>query len=173
MDVIAGFTTESITHILGGTYRGGWRPLNDGIIAGRIRGVAGVVGCDSPKQIQDQGHLDLVYELLRQDVLVVQTGCSAIACGKAGLLQPEAAFRYAGRGLQEICEATGIPPVLHTGSCVDNSRILPAAAITGAYKYARAGEAKPAPTMEATAGGHRRGLPNTAVYLPLILALTG
>ena len=126
MDVIAGFTTESITHILGGTYRGGWRPLNDGIIAGRIRGVAGVVGCDSPKQIQDQGHLDLVYELLRQDVLVVQTGCSAIACGKAGLLQPEAAFRYAGRGLQEICEATGIPPVLHTGSCVDNSRILTA-----------------------------------------------
>ncbi len=126
MDVIAGFTTESITRILGGTFRGGWRPLNDGIIAGRIRGVAGVVGCDTPKQIQDQGHLDLVYELLQQDVLVVQTGCSAIACGKAGLLQPEAAFRYAGRGLQEICEATGIPPVLHTGSCVDNSRILTA-----------------------------------------------
>ena len=58
MDVVAGFTTESITHMLGGTYRGGFRPLNDGIIAGRIRGVVGVVGCDSPKQIQDQGHLD-------------------------------------------------------------------------------------------------------------------
>ncbi|MDQ7850942.1 MAG: anaerobic carbon-monoxide dehydrogenase catalytic subunit [Armatimonadota bacterium] len=126
MDVVAGFTTESITHILGGRYRGGWRPLNDGIIAGRIRGVVGVVGCDSPKQVQDQGHLDLVYELLARDVLVVQTGCSAIACGKAGLLQPEAAFRHAGRGLREICEATGIPPVLHTGSCVDNSRILTA-----------------------------------------------
>lgn len=126
MDVVAGFTTESITHMLGGTWRGGWRPLNDGVIAGRLRGVVGVVGCDSPKQIQDQGHLDLVYELLRHDVLVVQTGCSAIACGKAGLLQPEAAFRHAGRGLQEICEAVGIPPVLHTGSCVDNSRILTA-----------------------------------------------
>ncbi|MBI4279663.1 MAG: anaerobic carbon-monoxide dehydrogenase catalytic subunit [Armatimonadetes bacterium] len=126
MDVVAGFTTESITHILGGTFRGGWRPLNDGIMAGRIRGVAGVVGCDNPKQVQDQAHLDLVYELLRHDVLVVQTGCSAIACGKAGLLQPEAAFRHAGRGLQEICEAAGIPPVLHTGSCVDNSRILTA-----------------------------------------------
>ncbi|OFX30890.1 MAG: carbon-monoxide dehydrogenase catalytic subunit [Armatimonadetes bacterium RBG_16_67_12] len=126
MDVVAGFTTESITHMLGGVYRGGWRPLNDGIMAGRLRGVVGVVGCDSPKQVQDQHHLDLVYELLRQDVLVVQTGCSAIACGKAGLLQPEAAFRHAGRGLQEICEAVGIPPVLHTGSCVDNSRILTA-----------------------------------------------
>lgn len=126
MDVVAGFTTESITHMLGGTFRGGWRPLNDGIMAGRIRGVVGVVGCDSPKQIQDQGHLDLVYELLRNDVLVVQTGCSAIACGKAGLLQPESAFRHAGRGLQEICEAVGIPPVLHAGACVDNSRILTA-----------------------------------------------
>lgn len=124
MDVVAGFTTESITHMLGGTYRGGFRPLNDGIIAGRIRGVVGVVGCDNPKQLQDQSHVGLVYELLRRDVLVAQTGCSAIACGKAGLLRPEAALEYAGPGLQEICEAVGIPPVLHMGSCVDNSRIL-------------------------------------------------
>ncbi|MGB9619448.1 MAG: carbon monoxide dehydrogenase, partial [Armatimonadota bacterium] len=55
--------------------------------------------------------------------LVVQTGCAAIACAKAGLLAPEGA-RLAGPGLQEICEAVGIPPVLHLGSCVDNSRIL-------------------------------------------------
>ena len=40
------------------------------------------------------------------------------------MLVPEAAAQYAGRGLQEICEAVGIPPVLHVGSCVDNSRIL-------------------------------------------------
>ncbi|MDQ7840011.1 MAG: anaerobic carbon-monoxide dehydrogenase catalytic subunit [bacterium] len=126
MEVIAGFTTESITHMLGGTFRGGWRPLNDAIISGRIRGVVGVVGCDSPKQIQDQCHIDLVAELLRHDVLVVQTGCSAIACGKFGLMQPEAAFEYAGKGLREICETVGIPPVLHAGSCVDNSRILTA-----------------------------------------------
>ncbi|MBN1458295.1 MAG: carbon monoxide dehydrogenase, partial [Armatimonadetes bacterium] len=57
-----------------------------------------------------------------------QTGCSAIACAKEGLLAPEAAYKYAGRGLQEICEAVGIPPVLHVGSCVDNSRILVACA---------------------------------------------
>lgn len=126
MDVVAGFTTESITNMLGGRYRGGWRPLNDAIIAGRIRGVVGIVGCDSPKLIQDEGHLGLTYELLRHDVLVVETGCAAITCGKAGLLQPEAAFKYAGRGLQEICETVGIPPVLHAGSCVDNSRILTA-----------------------------------------------
>jgi len=124
MDVVAGFTTESITHMLGGRYRGGFRPLNDGIIAGRIRGVVGVVGCDNPKQPQDQSHLELVYELLRRDILVAQTGCSAIACGKAGLLRPEAALEHAGPGLREICETVGIPPVLHMGSCVDNSRIL-------------------------------------------------
>jgi carbon-monoxide dehydrogenase catalytic subunit len=124
MDVVAGFTTESITRMLGGTFRGGYRPLNDGIIAGRIRGVAAVVGCDTPKRIQDEGHLDLVLELIKRDVLVAQTGCSAIACGKAGLLRPEAALEHAGPGLQEICEAVGIPPVLHVGSCVDNSRLL-------------------------------------------------
>ena len=66
----------------------------------------------------------MVKELIKNDVIVVQTGCSAIACAKQGLLIPEAAFEYAGKGLQEICSAVGIPPVLHVGSCVDNSRIL-------------------------------------------------
>ncbi len=66
----------------------------------------------------------MVKELIKNDVLVVQTGCSALNCAKAGLLQPEAAAKYAGKGLQEVCEAVGIPPVLHLGSCVDNTRIL-------------------------------------------------
>jgi carbon-monoxide dehydrogenase catalytic subunit len=30
----------------------------------------------------------------------------------------------AGPGLKEVCEAIGIPPILHLGACVDNSRIL-------------------------------------------------
>jgi carbon-monoxide dehydrogenase catalytic subunit len=125
-DVIAGFTTDVISDILGGKYRPSYRPLNDGIQAGRLRGVAGVVGCNNPKFPQDENHLELVKELLRNDVLVVQTGCSAIACGKAGLLTPEAAFKHAGKGIQDICQAVGIPPVLHSGSCVDNTRILTA-----------------------------------------------
>ena len=41
---------------------------------------------------------------------------------------PEAAEKYAGKGIQEICRAVGIPPVLHIGSCVDNTRILTACA---------------------------------------------
>ena len=124
MDVIAGFTAENIFYYLGGRYRATYRPLNDAIIAGRIRGVAGVVGCDNPKQMSGQSHIEMVKELIKHDVLVVQTGCAALACAKEGLLVPEAAFKYAGKGLQEVCSAVGIPPVLHMGSCVDNTRIL-------------------------------------------------
>jgi len=125
MDLVAGFTAEYVFRLLGGRFRPSYRPLNNGIIEGRIRGVAGVVGCVNPNvQPVDYGHVEMVKELIRNDVLVVQTGCSAIACAKEGLLRPEAAFEHAGRGLQEICEAVGIPPVLHVGSCVDNSRIL-------------------------------------------------
>lgn len=125
-DLIGGFTTEYIFKMLGGKYRFTFRPLNEGIIAGRIRGVAGVVGCDNPKLKSGATHIELVKELIKNDCLVVQTGCAATACAKEGLLTPEAAFKYAGKGLQEICEAVGCPPILHLGPCVDNSRILTA-----------------------------------------------
>ncbi len=125
-ELVGGFTTEYIFKMLGGKYRFSFRPLNDGIIAGRIRGVAGVVGCDNPKMKSGETHIALVKELIKNDVLVVQTGCAATACAKEGLLTPEAAFKYAGKGLQEICAAVGCPPILHLGSCVDNSRILTA-----------------------------------------------
>ena len=89
--------------------------------------MAGVVGCNNARTPHDQGHLEMIKELLKNDVIVLSTGCSAMACGKAGLLTPEAARAYAGSGLAEVCETVGIPPVLHLGSCVDNSRILIAA----------------------------------------------
>jgi carbon-monoxide dehydrogenase catalytic subunit len=122
--VVAGFTTESVFKFLGGTYRSTYRPLNDAIIAGRIRGAAGVIGCSNPNVEFEEGHLTIVKELLANDVLVVSTGCNSITCAKHGLMTPEAAFEHAGQGLQEVCRAVGIPPVLHMGACVDNSRIL-------------------------------------------------
>jgi len=128
MDLIAGFTAEGIPKIVGGRFHATWRPVNDGVISGRIRGIAGVVGCNNPNIKHDFGHTEMVKELIKNDVLVIVTGCSAIANAKAGLLKPEAALEFAGKGLQEICEAVGIPPVLHVGSCVDNSRILIACA---------------------------------------------
>ncbi|MDP2980803.1 MAG: anaerobic carbon-monoxide dehydrogenase catalytic subunit [Candidatus Omnitrophota bacterium] len=126
MTIVAGFTMENVFYNLGGSFRSSYRPLNDAIISGRIRGVAGVVGCDNPKNKSGLCHVDMVKELIKNDVLVMQTGCSGSACAKAGLLTPETAFRFAGDGLKEICETVGIPPVLHTGSCVDNTRILTA-----------------------------------------------
>ena len=124
MDLVAGFSHEAINYMLGGTFRGSYTPLNDNVINGRIKGVAGVVGCCNPKVIHDQCHVSLVEELIANDILVVQTGCSAIACAKAGFLTPETAEKLAGKGLAEVCKAVGMPPVLHSGSCVDNSRIL-------------------------------------------------
>ena len=124
---VHGFSHEYINYMLGGTFRASYTPLNDNIINGRIRGVAGVVGCTNPRMKQDYVHVELVKELIKNDVLVVQTGCSQVALAKAGLTTPEAAH-LAGPGLKEVCETVGMPPVLGIGSCVDNSRILLAAA---------------------------------------------
>ncbi|MHB1458595.1 MAG: anaerobic carbon-monoxide dehydrogenase catalytic subunit, partial [Armatimonadota bacterium] len=127
MDLVAGFSNEAIYHMLGGRFRSTFRPLNDAIIDGRIRGVVGIVGCSNPKVVSDDSHVKLATELIKNNVLVLQTGCAAIACAKAGLLTPETALDKAGDSLKEVCEAVGIPPILHMGSCVDNSRILMAA----------------------------------------------
>jgi len=123
-DLIPGFSHEYINYMLGGTYRASFRPLNDAIMAGRIRGVAAIVGCNNPRSQQDYLHTYVVTELLKQDVLVVQTGCGAIASAKLGLMLGDAGLERVGPGLREVCETVGIPPVLHMGSCVDNTRIL-------------------------------------------------
>ena len=111
--------------MLGGSYRASFRPLNDAIMAGRIRGVAAIVGCNNPRIKQDYLHTDVTY-----------ANCSSRMCWwsrpaaapsparKFGFLLGEAGLEQVGPGLREICETIGIPPVLHMGSCVDNTRIL-------------------------------------------------
>ncbi len=123
-DLVPGFSHEYINYMLGGAYRASFRPLNDAIMSGRIRGVAAIVGCNNPRSQQDYLHTFVTRELLKQDVLVVETGCGAIASAKLGLLLGEAGLEQVGPGLREICETVGIPPVLHMGACVDNTRIL-------------------------------------------------
>ena len=122
--LIPGFSHEYINYMLGGSYRASFRPLNDAIMSGRIRGVAAIVGCNNPRSKQDYLHTYVTQEMLKNDVLVVETGCGAIASAKLGLLLGEAGLEEVGPGLQEVCETVGIPPVLHMGSCVDNTRIL-------------------------------------------------
>jgi carbon-monoxide dehydrogenase catalytic subunit len=124
---VVGFSYETIQYLLGGSIRGSYYTLNDNIIGGRVRGVAGVVGCNNCRTTQDSAHMTMIKELLKNDVIVLSTGCAAMAAGKYGLLTPESASQYCGPGLAEVCETVGIPPVLHMGACVDNSRILMAA----------------------------------------------
>ncbi len=121
--LVAGFSHEYIRYMLGGKMRASLNPLNENIINGRIRGVAAVVGCSTPRSVQDYGVVNVVRELIANNVLVVVTGCAAITSGKHGLLTPET-MSFVGPTLAEVCETIGIPPVLHMGSCVDNSRIL-------------------------------------------------
>ncbi len=124
--MVPGFSHEYLAYMQGGNYRASFRPLNDAIASGRLRGVAANVGCNNPAFTHDQVHMDVVTELLKNDVLVVSTGCGAIAAGKYGYMKGSTALdpEKVGPGLREVCETIGIPPVLHLGSCVDNSRIL-------------------------------------------------
>ena len=117
--MMGGFSVEAILGALGGTPK----PLVDAIAAGTIRGAVAVVGCNNPKLPLDLEHIELTRRLIENDILVLVTGCAAVANGKVGQMVPEAAA-MAGPGLRSVCEALGIPPVLHVGSCVDNSRIM-------------------------------------------------
>ncbi len=116
---MTGFSVEAVLQALGGSLN----PLIEAIKAGKIKGAAGVVGCNNPKIKQDYGHVELIKKLIANDILVLTTGCANVAAGKAGLQLPEAK-ELAGDGLKEVCGALGIPPSLHVGSCVDNSRII-------------------------------------------------
>jgi carbon-monoxide dehydrogenase catalytic subunit len=128
VSMMSGFSVEAILGALGGTPE----PLVAAIKTGSIRGAVAVVGCNNPKIAQDYGHVTLTRRLIENDILVVVTGCAAIANGKAGQMMPESAA-LAGPGLRGVCEALGIPPVLHMGSCVDNARILVLAAALATY----------------------------------------
>lgn len=124
VQMLTGFSNEAILGALGGTPG----PLLDAIKSGAVRGAAAIVGCNNPRLKHDYCHTNLAKELIKRDVLVLITGCATVAMGKAGLLVPEAAD-LAGPGLSAVCKALGIPPVLHVGSCVDNSRIIQLCAV--------------------------------------------
>ena len=82
-----------------------------------------MVGCNNPKIRPDYAHIELMKKLLKNDIIVIVSGCSAQAAAKAGLMNLEAA-EYCGEGLTRVCKLVGIPPILHMGSCVDISRMM-------------------------------------------------
>jgi carbon-monoxide dehydrogenase catalytic subunit len=116
--VMTGFSRESVLNSFGGA-----RKLLAKIAEGDIRGVVAMVGCSTPKVAYETGHVTIARELIRRGVLVLTSGCSALALLNAGLCSPEAA-RDAAPGLRAACEAAGIPPVLVVGGCSDNTRIV-------------------------------------------------
>ncbi len=119
VEIMTGFSNEAILGALGGSLE----PFLDAVKAGKIRGCVGIVGCNNPKVQQDSSNVGLAKALIAKDILVLATGCVTTAAGKAGLLVP-GAIDMAGPGLKEVCGSLGIPPVVHMGSCVDNSRIM-------------------------------------------------
>ena len=124
-----GYSVEAIKKELDGvcnshvdTY-GTTKPLIDCVKSGVLRGAVAMVGCNNPKVRPDTAHIELMKKLLKNDIIVILSGCSAQAAAKAGLMDPEAK-EYCGEGLKRVCELVGIPPVLHMGSCVDISRMM-------------------------------------------------
>ena len=122
--VMAGFSNEFLETTLKELSDSPFRVLNDLIISGDIKGIAGIIGCSHARIVQNSCINFLASELIRNDILIFSTGCAASACARAKLMNPQHAAAMCGAGLKGVYEKLGIPPVLHLGSCVDNSRIL-------------------------------------------------
>lgn len=123
-DAVVGFSREYYSYMQGGTFRRSFRPLNDAIMAGRIRGTAGVAACHHPGSVGAAIQRYLIQELVKNDFFVVVAGCAGHAAVQMGYATPETAYEHSGPGMREVCEATGMPPVMHIGACVDTARVL-------------------------------------------------
>ena len=117
-----GYSFEAITNsfvdVVGTT-----KPLVECVRSGVVRGAVAMVGCNNPKVRPDSAHVELMKKLLKEDIILVVSGCSAQAAAKAGLMDKRAKD-LCGDGLKRVCELADIPPVLHMGSCVDISRMM-------------------------------------------------
>ena len=131
--VVAGFSVEAIVAAL--SRLDGEQPLKplvDSIKSGAIRGVCLFAGCNNVKVPQDRNFVRMARRLLRENVLVVATGCGAGALMRHGFMDPANVETLCGDGLKAVLTAVGLandlggplPPVLHMGSCVDNSRAV-------------------------------------------------
>lgn len=124
-----GYSVEQIVKKLDGVTNsqvdvtGTTLPLVKCITSGVLRGAVAMVGCNNPRQRHDELHVELMKKLIKNDIILILTGCSAQAAAKAGLMDKRAKD-LCGDGLKRVCELADIPPVLHMGSCVDISRMM-------------------------------------------------
>ena len=124
-----GYSVEAIVKTLDGVTNsqvdvtGTTKPLIECITSGVIRGAVAMVGCNNPRVRPDSAHIELMKKMIKNDIIVILSGCSAQATARAGLMDKEAK-NLCGAGLKRVCELADIPPVLHMGSCVDISRMV-------------------------------------------------
>ncbi|MCI9018731.1 MAG: anaerobic carbon-monoxide dehydrogenase catalytic subunit [Lachnospiraceae bacterium] len=118
-NTLTGVSEGSLYDFLGKS----WKPLLDLIVSGKIKGVAGVVGCSNLTALgHDVCTVELTKELIKRDIIVLSAGCSSGGIENCGLMTPEAA-ELAGDGLKEVCKSLGIPPVLNFGPCLAIGRL--------------------------------------------------
>ncbi len=131
--VVAGFSVETIVAALSKLdAKEPLKPVVDNIIAGNIRGICLFAGCNNVKVPQDNNFIAMARKLLKANVLVLATGCGAGALMRHGFMDPANTDELCGDGLRAVLRAVGeandlggpLPPVLHMGSCVDNSRAV-------------------------------------------------
>lgn len=118
-NAITGVTEVTLKNFLGGNYSS----LIELIKAGKIKGIAGVVGCSN---LRAKGHdvytVELTKQLIKKNILVLSAGCTCGGLENCGLMSPEAA-ELAGDSLREVCMSLGIPPVLNFGPCLAIGRM--------------------------------------------------
>ena len=118
-NAITGVTEVTLKQFLGGSYG----PLIDLIKQGKIKGIAGVVGCSN---LRAKGHdvytVELTKQLIKKNILVLSAGCTCGGLENCGLMSPEAA-ELAGDSLKEVCKSLRIPPVLNFGPCLAIGRM--------------------------------------------------
>ncbi len=113
-----GWSFEAILEATGGAGK-----IAQAVQDGRLRGIATIVGCNTPKVVYEASHVEIARRLIENGVLLTTTGCCSHALLNAGLCSQEAAAS-ASPGLREFCTEHGLPPVLVVGGCVDNVRSL-------------------------------------------------
>lgn len=140
--VVAGFSTEAIVGALAKLDgENPLKPLVDNIISGNIRGVCLFAGCNNVKVPQDKNFVAMAKKMLKENVLVLATGCGAGALMRHGFMDPAKVDELCGDKIKAVLTAIGeanglggpLPPVLHLGSCVDNSRPVAIAVAVANY----------------------------------------
>ena len=140
--VVAGFSVEAIVAALSKVNaEDPLKPVVDNIKAGNIRGVCLFAGCNNVKVSQDKNFTVIARKLLKENVLTVATGCGAGALMRHGFMDPANVGELCGDGLKAVLTAIGeandlggpLPPILHLGSCVDNSRAVALAVAVADY----------------------------------------